>query len=757
MAAAPLLAPALAFLVGVAVAPLLPVAPDVLLLLLALPIGASALSRRRPLILAAGACWLLAAGVLRAQASAQGPADDIARFNGQFVELHGTVADEPDVRDRSVLLRFRVDAVAGGTRSRPIWQAAEGTIQLRVPLTPAYAYGDALDVRGRLQAPPTLPDFNYRDYLARQGVGSVMSYARITKEGTGATDPLHRLVIAMRERIAGALAQALPEPEASLQRAILIGTRSATFSNLTPDFIRTGMIHIVATSGFKVAIVGGALMGLFAPIVGRRRAVLPTLALAALYILVTGATPAGVRAGLMWAVTLGALLAGRPAASLQGLALAVVAMVAVQPAVLGDTGFQLSAGATAGIIVLQPRMAGWFARWPHWLAEPVGVTLAAQVGTLPITMVGFHQVSLMAPFANLICLPVLPAAMAAGTAVVLAQTLSPILGHLLGLLASGFLGFMIGVVHLLAQVPFAAISAPALGGLFSLLYYAACLALVPVLRRSAPAVPVQHLPVVARLALAGVVVIAVPLFTTAAARPQARADLTFLNVGRGDALLIRDAAGQTVLVDSGPSGQALLAELGSSLPFWVKRVDVLVLLGAEGAHAGAAQELNQRYTLGRVLMPPGPTKPSATTSASRTALTTVALVVGGPDSASLQTAGGIRIDVQPAGGTTAPHLLVRVQVGAVSILDAAALSTADQHRLVTSGDLSEAAALIVPAGAADTAIAPGFLQSVSPALILAGAPPPKASPYDFGQVPLLRTDQAGTIHLVTDGHTLGLE
>ncbi|HEV7216293.1 MAG TPA: ComEC family competence protein, partial [Chloroflexota bacterium] len=329
----PLLWPALALLAGIGLAPLAPTLDPLLLLPLTVLVPA-ALWRRRGRLPLAAAVWLLIAGVVRSQAAGALAPDDISAFNGRFIELRGRVAEEPDVREHAALLRLQVQAVVGGSRSRPVWQPASGTVQLRAPLTQAYVYGDVLDVRGTAQVPPVLPGFDYQAYLARQGVRSTMAYAHITRLGNGAGDPVHAAIFAMREHIAAELAAALPEPEASLQRAILIGTRSATFSTLTPDFIRTGMIHIVATSGFKVAIVGGSLLGLCTPLLGRRRATIPALFGVTIYILLTGATPAGIRAGLMWGLALGALLAGRPAASLQGLALAASAMAAFQPAVL---------------------------------------------------------------------------------------------------------------------------------------------------------------------------------------------------------------------------------------------------------------------------------------------------------------------------------------------------------------------------------------------------------------------------------------
>lgn len=752
----PLLWPALGLLIGVGLTPL---APPIRPWLLA-PLGVMLLlaAIRRPGVLPlAAALLLLVTGIIRAQAVGTLAPSDISAFNGRFVELRGVVAEEPDVRERSSLLRVAVQATVGGSRYNPIWQRAGGTLQLRVPLTQTYAYGDILDVRGTPQAPPVLPGFDYRDYLARQGVRSSMSYARITRLGNGSGDPLHAAIFALRERIATELQTALPEPEASLQRAILIGACSATFSTLTPDFIRTGMIHIVATSGFKVAIVGGSLLGLGTPLLGRRRAVIPALFGVALYILLTGATPAGLRAGLMWGLALGALLAGRPAASLQGLALAAAAMVAYQPAVLGDSGFQLSAGATAGILLLQPRFEVWLHRLPVWLAEPVGVTLAAQVGTLPVTMVGFQQVSLLAPLANLICLPVLPAAMAAGALVAVAGAVSPLLGHLAGLLAFGFLAYMIAAVRLLAQVPYAAVAAPAVGGLFALLYYGGCLALLPLLPEPLPvAARPERLSVTARLMMSFILTLALAMVYLLRGAPPPQTEVTFLDVGAGDALLVRDVAGKSGLIDVGSGKKLLLAQLGTTLPFWSRSLDLLVLLGTEGAHAGAAADLSSHYAFQHVVLPTAPARPSLAATELRAGLSAGVIALAASSTAEIRTAGGVTIDSLPIGTASAPHLLVLIHIGGVTILDAAALSAADQRQALLSGTALQSALLIAPRGAATGALDSTFLAAVQPSLILAAALPPRTTAADFGTLPVLRTDQSGAVRLLTDGQTVTL-
>lgn len=756
---APLLPAALALLVGTALGPLLPPLPALALAPLAASVLLAAVATRRPAVALIGAVvWLGALGVVRVQGDTGRAPGAVAAHNGQFVELIGVVSEEPDVRDRSAIVRVRVQALATGSASHPAWAPASGVVQLRAPLAEPYAYGDRLDLRGRLEAPPILPDLDYRAFLARQGVGSVMPYPRITRLGSGAGDPLHAALYRLRAAVERNVEAALPQPEAALQRAVLIGTKSATFSTLTPDFIRTGMIHLIATSGFKVAIVGGWALGLAAPLLGRRRAAWPALAAVVGYIVLTGATPAGVRAGVMWLLVLGALLAGRPAASLQGLALAAAAMTALQPAVLGDTGFQLSAAATGGILLLQPRFAPWLQRVPAWIGEPVGVTAAAQLATLPVTMVGFHQVSLVSPLANLLCLPVLAASMAFGALLAGAQGLAPALAQVVAVPAYGLLAYMIGVVQLLARVPAAAVAAPAVGLPFATLYYAGLFAFLPLLpapgaRRHASRGGHSSLAMPAALALA----LGVALLPLLLRRPLTQTELTLLDAGQGDALLVRDPSGQTVLIDVGATKGPLLAQLGAALPFWQRSLSGVVLLGAEADHAGALGDLAARYTLSSVVLPAVARQPSQEAAALRRDLPASAITAQPPADVTLRTATGLALTAHPVGGATAPHLALFIRVGAVTLLDAAALSPADQHALLLSGAPLAAAVLVAPRGAAAGALDPGLLAAVRPAILLAAAPAAKAASADYPGLLVLRTDQLGPIRLLTDGMTISVE
>ncbi|MCL4544396.1 MAG: ComEC/Rec2 family competence protein [Chloroflexi bacterium] len=714
---APLLSPALALLTGIGLGPALPAVGLPAAMLAAIGVTLAVLARWRWLAIVALCAPMLLVGIVRAQRAALLAPDDVTLHLGEFVEVQGFVAGEPDVRDRVQLLRVRVTQLRSLGRRGGSWAPVSGAVQVRTASATPFAYGDVVDIRGKLTAPPQIAGFDYADYLARQGVRAVLTYPRVTLLGRQAGDPLHGAAFALQNGVERALAETLPEPERSLQRAVLIGTRSAAFSTLTPDFIRTGMIHIIATSGFKVAIVGNSALGLFLPLLGRRKAAWPALATVALYVLVTGSTPAGERAGLMWALAVGALLTGRPSASLQGLALVAAAMALVDPLVIGDTGFQMSVAATAGILLFEPRLAGLLRRWPGWLAGPISMTLAAQIGALPVTMVGFNQVSLIAPLSNLLCLPLLPLQMLCGTLLVLAQTVSPSLGYLVGVVSYVPLAAMIVLVHALAQLPFAAVPAPTLGVIIAVLYYAGCAATLGAWRRAAQGRRGTHGPasVAGLLAVSAAALVLAALSVkesvlSAPLRLVAQVDKT------GDVLLIQ-SHDATLVVDTGSSSKALLGLVGEALPPWRRRIDALVLLGAEGAHSGAAAALLDHYRVEQVVTADVAHPSLGLQGFEQRVGPLLLLPVGAAGTLPLGTHGELR--TWAVGPPSAVHLAALASFGRLRVLDVAALTIAQQRELVTAG-LPDGLTVVVGPPGREGPLAPELLAATHPALVVAG-------------------------------------
>lgn len=194
--------------------------------------------------------------------------------------------------------------------------------------------------------------------------------------------------------------------------------------------------------------------------VSRKRAALLSLPVIGLYVVFVGASPSVLRAALMGSLAVLAILVDRESEAWTSLLAACSAMALLDPNVLWDIGFQLSALATAGLFAfarpietLLTRRGPLSWRGLRWAAEPLTATIAASLVSLPILLYHFGQLSLIAPLANVLMLPAVPYAMLFGSVATVAGMASLPLGQLLALLAWPCLQWLLVVSRWLALVP----------------------------------------------------------------------------------------------------------------------------------------------------------------------------------------------------------------------------------------------------------------------------------------------------------------
>ena len=265
------------------------------------------------------------------------------------------MTEEPEVVGRSQRVRLAVrEELAGGR-----WSASSGGVLLRTGQFPRYEYGDVLDVTGKVETPPTFPDFDYREYLSLRGVQSVAAFADVEIVARDEGNPAKAALLRVRGELARGLERVLPEPQAALATGIFAGQRSSIPDDLTADMNATGTSHLVAVSGQNIAIVAALTISGLAWLIGRRQAAFLALFAIAGYVLLTGASPSVVRAGIMGCLFVTATLVGRPASAAASIALAAAIMVGLNPLVVHDVSFQLSFAAVAGLIYLAPSLESY--------------------------------------------------------------------------------------------------------------------------------------------------------------------------------------------------------------------------------------------------------------------------------------------------------------------------------------------------------------------------------------------------------------
>ncbi|HEY7358317.1 MAG TPA: ComEC/Rec2 family competence protein, partial [Ktedonobacterales bacterium] len=437
------------------------------------------------------ACVALGAARL-ALASPAGDAAAVSAFIGRGpVEIQGEIGAEPDLRNRSMLLE--VDASSLSLDNGHTWQDVHGAVAVLV-LGPnslyAPEYGDTVELQGLLEPvvgspvpaltsgaqPSSSTSKALQPVNAPAGIFAAMTFPRLVILERGGGNPVLAWLFALRQQLAQAISHALPEPEASLLIGILLGLKTTVLRDQYALFQQSGTVHLIVTSGFKVTVLSGLLAALATRLLGRRWALAPLLAGILAYVLLSGAGPSAIRAGIMGALLVLAPRLGRAYNLYTALAFAALLMSAWSPYVLWDVGFQLSLLGTLGIALAPPLIAAPLGRLlgrvpgGRLSAELLSVTLAAQVATLPIQIINFNQISLVAPFTNVLCVPLLGALLALGMLVGVVGLVLPIAGAGIGWACWPLLWLVYQIIARSAVLPFASVTIGSLDMWFAWLY-----------------------------------------------------------------------------------------------------------------------------------------------------------------------------------------------------------------------------------------------------------------------------------------------
>lgn len=540
---------------------------------------------------------LLAVGSLGLQrvGSTALPADHIARLALPTpVRIEGVLVAEPTrwAPERTRLI-IEAEGFYEGTERR----SAQGAIQVAVyGDSPSLTLGQRVAGEFRLHHPTGFRNpggFDYPAHLAREGIFLV---------GSGRADRLTPLTsedppwpVRIKRWALGTIQQHLPPTSAALLAGLLLGERTELPRTANDAFRRAGVYHILAVSGFNVALLASAVfLGLSLLRIPRRLVAALAIGLLIGFALVVGGQPSVVRATVMGVLLLVGLFLDREVNPFNSLALAGLLILLWRPNDLWDPGFQLSFAATLGILALAPPAARLLAnyRWPRWLAVACSVSLGAQLAVTPIMLTHFNQLSLIGIAANLVVVPLAALATTLGLSALLLTLLSEALAHLLFESLWVLLVSLRGAVWLLAKLPAAMVHLPAPHWTTSVAFYAA-LGVLPFLRRH------WTFRTGSCLLLAWVGAVSLWPWVKPA---EGVLRVTFLDVGQGDAAFVELPDGRRLLIDGGGGGGPRL-DVGERVvaPFlWNRAVlalDVVAMSHSDPDHAGGLTAILRHFTV----------------------------------------------------------------------------------------------------------------------------------------------------------------
>ncbi len=518
-------------------------------------------------------------------------ADELgSTWEGQDVEVVGVVSGLPQDFDRGVRFEFVIEqrltpGAVVPSRVQLAWYHGKQA-------APAVAPGQRWQFTVRLKRPhggANPGGFDYEAWLLERGIRAT-GYVR-PGAATKVDDFVWRpatVVQALRATVRQNFARLLPAehyPWQGILTALAVGDQKAVDSDLWVVFNRTGTIHLMSISGLHVTLVAGLVGGLVGfgwrrvPALALRcpaqRAALAGAVLAAFaYALLAGFGVPAQRTLYMLLVAAAALGSGRVVAPSRILVLALLLVLIVDPWSPLAPGFWLSFGAVAALLYIGSAVLGTGDGWRQRLRGWGLVQWAATLASLPVLMLVFQQFPLVSPLANALAVPVISFIV---TPLALLAALLP--WAPLMLLAHGILDALMAFLFWCAAWPvWQAPAAPPWVAVGAAAGVALCL-----LPR---AVPGKWL---------GLVLMVPAVFWPAQLPPPGEAWIDVLDVGQGQAVVIRTQA-HAMVYDPGPrynadadAGQRVLVPYLRWLG--VRRLDKVLVTHGDADHAGGLVSL----------------------------------------------------------------------------------------------------------------------------------------------------------------------
>lgn len=360
----------------------------------------------------------------------------IGSYVGSVLTVRGIIQKPPVHRQFFQELEIAVESMMFFEKQYPL----TGIIFARTIPEDSLQYGDFVEVKGLLET----------SFRNDPRSGGIIKKATVHARREPQHPSFQSILFQLRDRLVARLETVFPYPHDQFVAGLLLGVRSEIPREVTEDFRKSGVTHIIALSGFNIVIIIAFIQIIFS-FLPRKFSDVAAIIFIALFTLLVGASASVIRAAIMGSLGVFARLVGRKTAGLRTLFITGYGMAMLDPfIVLWDIGFQLSFTATAGILLFARRWQEFFKKWPALFGakDTLIVTIAAQVFTVPLIIFYFRSISIISPIANIFVLPFIPFIMLGGF-------LSLFFGSLVAVPTSILCTIILSMIHFFASLPFA--------------------------------------------------------------------------------------------------------------------------------------------------------------------------------------------------------------------------------------------------------------------------------------------------------------
>lgn len=552
------------------------------------------------------------------------PKGDICKLAGKKVRVEGEVISLPNERLEKNIIEIKANH-----------GEFAGNMQVILPHTQfSFEYSDKITLAGKIKIPKRSPEdnFSYPLYLAGNGIYSVMDSPVILRSQPGSPS-LYKLILKLREKIRRIINRNLPEPDVAIMNSMIIGDQGSVPKDLRKKLSEVGIIHILSVSGTHVTLLIAIITFLIGRVTSSRNFILAVVLLGIiLYLVIAGSPNCALRSGLMGILAFVALYQGRAQNLKIPLWFSGSILLLFSPgAIYSDIGFELSFLAIVGMAYIYPIFDKIFT-WGRWglfwnLLRVILLSIAISLTTTPLVYYYFGIISWISPLANLILIPLFSALLPLGLILILLFPI-PWFSNLLSILIHFQFIVLRFLIELILKIPGAYTEGTVKPGWIILYYLGLIIIFVSlyflvekyifpkrldyfekedylnkeiksgsrILKKIKNKIPNKYILLLFSIPCCLIIISAYYLY--ASGQP---ARLLVLNVGQGDAILLDwPKYSLQILIDGGP-GRNVLPELGETLPFYDRKIEMIILTHAHQDHIEGLINILDRYNVALVI------------------------------------------------------------------------------------------------------------------------------------------------------------
>ncbi len=443
--------------------------------------------------------------------------------------------------------------------------------------------------------------FDFRQYYRIRGIRYRLYEAVILRVGEGC-HVLREKLWQIRRKIAGVFEKTLPEKDAGILKAMVLGDKTSLSPEVKGLYQRSGISHALSISGLHISILGYGLYRLlrrlFCPR-GLSGAICSVFLI--LYSTMVGNGTSTLRAVIMFAVCMGADLAGRTYDMQSALCLALILILITEPLYIYDSGFLLSFGAVEGIGLVKPYLEKCFSIGGGKTISSLLISASISIFTLPVTLYFFFQIPIYSIFLNLLLIPLMGALVISAIFLAVLGAILPILALPFGIPCRVILFLYERGCYLCESLPNALYitGRPDLNTI--VLYYLVLMGLISLTALSKKrkkhvllSIKNRELKVKTHVFCIANAAILIALFFILTHQSISGIQITMLDIGQGDCNIIQNDNGKVYIIDCGSTTEKGIAEY-RLIPYLkycgIDRIDCAFMTHSDTDHISGFQEL----------------------------------------------------------------------------------------------------------------------------------------------------------------------